>query len=177
LSAGRGQPNLESPVPDLPPPGEWLTYKAAADRLGLQPSAVAARARRARWPKRLRNDTGEAEILVPGELLATPRQRPQEGRPAPAPDSEAPKVAAAVQAAVGPLQAALERETMDRRTLQGQADALRDQLAAAQLDAARAAGKAATEAARREGAEREAADLRRQLEALQARPRRRWWWP
>lgn len=161
-----------------PPPAEWLTYKAAADRLGLQATAVAARARRAHWPKRLRNDTGEAEILVPGELLAKPPTAPQEARPAPAPDdAEAPNVADAVRAAVGPLQAALERETADRRTLQGQADALRDQLAAAQLEAAKATGSAATEAARREGAEREAADLRRQLDALQARPKRRWWWP
>lgn len=156
---------------------EWLSYRQAGERLGLQPTAVAARARRARWPKRLRNDTGEAEILVPAEVLAKPPQAPQEARPAPAPDVEAPNVGDAVRAAVGPLQAALERETMDRRTLQGQADALREQLAAARLEAAKATGTAATEAARREGAEREAADLRRQLDALQARPRRRWWWP
>jgi septal ring factor EnvC (AmiA/AmiB activator) len=69
----------------------------------------------------------------------------------------------------------LDRETQDRRTLQGQADALRDQLAAAQLDAAKATGAANTERAMREAAEARARDLQRQVEALEARPRRRWW--
>jgi len=69
----------------------------------------------------------------------------------------------------------LERETQDRRTLQRQADALRDQLAAAQLDAARATGDARTEAAKREAAETRARDLQARLDALQAKPRRRWW--
>ena len=52
------------------PPSEWLTYKAAGERLGLRPAAVAACARRDRWPMRKRNDTGEPEVEVPGVLFA-----------------------------------------------------------------------------------------------------------
>jgi hypothetical protein len=50
------------------PTSEWLTYSAAAKRLGLTPSSVAFRA--GRWPIRKRTDTGEVEIEVPGSLLA-----------------------------------------------------------------------------------------------------------
>jgi len=49
------------------PHSEWLTYSAAAERLGLTPTAVALRA--GRWPTRKRSDTGEVEIEVPGYLL------------------------------------------------------------------------------------------------------------
>jgi len=159
-----------------PQAAQWMTYKAASDRLGIQPAAVAARARRGRWPKRLRNDTGEAEILVPADAIASTPPKPPGTPAAPAPALPGPDaVADAVRAAVAPLQAMLERETQDRRTLQRQADALRDQLAAAQLDAARATGDARTEAAKREAAETRARDLQARLDALQAKPRRRWW--
>jgi hypothetical protein len=50
------------------PPSEWLTYSAAAERLGLSPSSIAFRA--GRWPIRKRSATGEVEIKVPGTLLA-----------------------------------------------------------------------------------------------------------
>jgi hypothetical protein len=154
----------------------WMTYKAAGERMGLQPSAVAARARRGRWSKRLRNDTGEAEVLVPAEALDIGRSKPPGTQADPPPATSAPTLTAdALQATLGPLQAMLDRETQDRRTLQGQADALRDQLAAAQLDAAKATGAANTERAMREAAEARARDLQRQVEALEARPRRRWW--
>lgn len=73
------------------------------------------------------------------------------------------------------LRAQVEREVADRRTLQGQADALRDQLATAQIERAEAHGIATTERARREAIEARAADLQRQVETLQAKPRR--WWP
>lgn len=155
---------------------QWMTYRAAGERMGLQPSAVAARARRGRWPKRLRNDTGEAEILVPGDALSPRPAKAPETPPTPAPATSPPSLTAdALQAALAPLQAILDRETQDRRTLQAQADALRDQLAAAQLDAAKSHGDARTEAARREAAEARAKDLQAQLDALQSRPRRRWW--
>lgn len=167
---------MTEPGPEHP---LWMTYKAAGERFGLQASAVAARARRGRWPKRLRNDTGEAEVLVPADALAPAPTRPPGTPgtpPAASPAPSAPDATAdAVRAIVGPLQAMLDRETQDRRTLQGQADALRDQLAAAQLDAAKAHGDARTEAARREAAEGKARDLQRQLDALQVKPRRRWW--
>lgn len=60
------QPDPE-PTEDL-----WLTYRAAGDRFGLTPDAVAARARRGGWPKRLRNDTGEAEVLMPPGRISPP---------------------------------------------------------------------------------------------------------
>ena len=51
------------------PASEWLTYNAAAERLGLSPAAIALRA--GRWPTRRRSDTGEVEIEVPGTLLGS----------------------------------------------------------------------------------------------------------
>jgi len=53
----------------LLPSSEWMTYRAAAGRLGLTPGLVAARARRGRWRTRPRSDTGEAEVEVPNALL------------------------------------------------------------------------------------------------------------
>ena len=50
-------------------PSRWMTYSAAAERLGLTPGLVAARARRRRWLTRTRSDTGEAEVQLPAELL------------------------------------------------------------------------------------------------------------
>jgi len=50
------------------PASEWMTYSAAAERLGVSPSSIALRA--GRWPMRKRSDTGEVEIEVPGSLLA-----------------------------------------------------------------------------------------------------------
>lgn len=159
-----------APLRDL-----WLTYAQAAERLGLRtPEAAAARARRAKWPKRIRNIDGAAEVLVPSALLAEAHKRPPgQGEPAQPPTS-APALADAVRAALAPLEAALARETQDRRTLQSQADALRDQIGTAQLDAATATGQARTERALREAAEAKARDLQSQLDQLQAR-RRRWW--
>lgn len=166
------------------PAAEWLTYQQAALRLGLRtPNAAAARARRGRWPKRIRNTDGAAEILVPGELLGTaaPNLAVQQ-RESPPPTPDAPTIADAVRAAVAPLEAALEREQaatererLDRKVLQAQADALRSELAAAMLERAQAVGAANTEQVRREAAEAKAADLQRQIEELQAKQRRRWW--
>jgi hypothetical protein len=105
----------------------WLTYKAAGERLGLQATAVAARARRGNWPKRLRNDTGEAEVLVPAEALAAPAKAPQNAAdPSPSPP-DLQSVADAVQAAVAPLEAALEHE-------RSQVTALREELATIRHD-------------------------------------------
>ena len=49
------------------PTSEWMTYSAAAERLGVSPSSIALRA--GRWPMRKRSDTGEVEIEVPGPVL------------------------------------------------------------------------------------------------------------
>ena len=51
------------------PSSRWMTYSAAAVRLGLTPGLVAARALRRRWPTRIRGDTGEAEVAVRAALL------------------------------------------------------------------------------------------------------------
>jgi hypothetical protein len=51
------------------PSSRWMTYRAAAEQLGLTPGLVAARARRGRWRTRTRSDTGEAEVEVPEALL------------------------------------------------------------------------------------------------------------
>ena len=56
-------------TPELFPSSRWMTYNAAAARLGLTPGLVAARARRGRWRTRTRSDTGEAELEVPEALL------------------------------------------------------------------------------------------------------------
>lgn len=208
------------------PAAEWLTYAQAAARLGLRtPTAAAARARRGRWPKRIRNTDNAAEVLVPGELLGTATEKPVQPRQSPAPVPEAPTGADAVRAAVAPLQAVLEaqaaelqaarttldttrgaladaqaqaaaanaradtltseaqnlraqidREVIDRRTLQGQADALRDQLASAQLKTAQATGAANTERAKREAIEQALRDTQQRLADAERRGLHRPWW-
>jgi hypothetical protein len=54
---------------ELFPSSRWMTYRAAAERLGLTERLVAARSRRGRWRTRTRSDTGEAEVEVPYALL------------------------------------------------------------------------------------------------------------
>src|ERR1700757_3493767 len=87
----------------------WLTYHQVAERLGLRTaSAAAARARRAKWPKRIRNDTLEAEVCVPAEVLAagpsTARDRrpPRDDAVVDAQTTDAQTTAEAVAAAVAP---------------------------------------------------------------------------
>jgi hypothetical protein len=150
-----------------------LPVEEAAQRLNVSVETVLRYARRNKWRKLKGNDG--VLVAVPPDMLGRPEKSPQEPPPSAPATSAPPAFAAALQAALGPLQAMLDRETQDRRTLQRQSDALRDQLAASQLDAAKATGAANTERAKREAAEARAADLQRQVEALQAKPRR--WWP
>ena len=56
-------------TPALFPSSRWMTYSAAAERLGLTPRLLAARARRGRWRTRTRGATGEAEVEIPYALL------------------------------------------------------------------------------------------------------------
>jgi len=68
-----GMLQLMSDVVSLP---TWLTYQQIAERLGLRSaSAAAARARRAKWPRRIKNDTLEAEVCVPADLVAAGPQK------------------------------------------------------------------------------------------------------
>jgi hypothetical protein len=181
----------ESPAPTPPekqPQAEWLTYREAADRLGIDPAAVAARARRGRWPKRRRNEPPQAaEVLVPGELLARGPQLAPERDPAPPAALTLAELGAAVRQIVAPLQESLDRTDAERKALQVEANGLRDQLTAAQLATARANGESTTERVKREAAEAKAKDLQdrldkvlAQFDAMQAearkpKPRRPWW--
>jgi chromosome segregation ATPase len=133
----------------------WLTYQQVAERLGLRSaSAAASRARRAKWPRRIRNDTLEAEVSVPAEVLAA---GPQRQRLPPAADADAQSAAEAVAAAVAPLRAIVETLSQELKAARATNDAMRDQLAAARAESAELKGKsAATDAA----LEREVVDRR-----------------
>jgi hypothetical protein len=79
------------------------------------------------------------------------------------------------------LQALLERETADRRTLQAQSDDLRARLAAAQLETAEARRDAEVQRAVAAAAQAHVKDLQAQVaalrDALAEPPPRPWWWP
>jgi chromosome segregation ATPase len=150
----------------------WLTYQQVAERLGLRSaSAAAARARRAKWPRRIRNDTLEAEVCVPTEVLAAgPRKVRERRQPV---DADA---AEAVAAAVAPLQTVIETLSGELQAARDSNDALREQLAIAQAQAAESKGKAdALEAALdrevidRRGLQQQVDHVRRERQAAQER--------
>lgn len=151
----------------------WLTYQQVAERLGLRSaSAAAARARRAKWPRRIRNDTLEAEVCVPAEVLAAgPRKEVRERRQPV--DADA---AEAVAAAVAPLQTIIKTLSGELKAARDSNDALREQLAIAQAQVAESKGKAdALEAALdrevidRRGLQQQADHVRRERQAAQER--------
>jgi chromosome segregation ATPase len=153
----------------------WLTYQQVAERLGLRSaSAAAARARRAKWPRRIRNDTLEAEVCVPTEVLAAgPRKMRERRQPL---DADAQTTAEAVAAAVAPLQSIIETLSGELNAARDANDALRDQLAAAQAETAELRGRsAAIEAALerevidRRGLQQQADHVRRERQAAQER--------
>ena len=164
---------LMSDVVSLP---TWLTYQQIAERLGLRSaSAAAARARRAKWPRRIKNDTLEAEVCVPADLLAAGPQKRERRQPT-ARAADATALVEAVAAAVAPLQAVIETLSRELSAARVTSDALRDQLAAAQSEAAELRGKsAANEAAlEREVFDRRALQqqtdhIRRERQAAQER--------
>jgi len=169
-----GMVQLMSDVVSLP---TWLTYQQIAERLGLRSaSAAAARARRAKWPRRIKNDTLEAEVCVPADLLAAGPQKPRERRQPSARAADATALAEAVAAAVAPLQAVIETLSRELSAARLSNDALRDQLAAAQAEAAELRGKsAANEAALerevfdRRALQQQADHSRRERQAAQER--------
>lgn len=158
-----------------------LPVEEAAQRLNVSVETVLRYARRNKWRK-LKGNDGVVLVAVPPDMLGRPGNSLQEPPP-PAPLASTPDATAdAVRAAVAPLEAALlreqaatDRERLDRKVLQAQSDALRVELATVQIERAEAHGVATTERARREAAEARAADLQRQVDALEARQRRRWW--
>jgi len=169
-----GMLQLMSDVVSLP---TWLTYQQIAERLGLRSaSAAAARARRAKWPRRIKNDTLEAEVCVPADLLAAGPQKPRERRQPTARAADATALVEAVAAAVAPLQAVIETLSRELSAARVTNDALRDQLAAAQSEAAELRGKsAANEAALerevfdRRALQQQADHIRRERQAAQER--------
>jgi hypothetical protein len=155
----------------------WLTYQEMAQRLGLRSSsAAAAKARRAKWPKRIKNDTLEAEVCVPADLLAAgPQKRPRRRQPV-GPGTDAATLIEAAAAAVAPLQALIETLSQELTAARVANDALRDQLAVAQSEAAELRGKsAANEAALerevfdRRALQQQADHIRRERQAAQER--------
>jgi chromosome segregation ATPase len=169
-----GMVQLMSDVVSLP---TWLTYQQTAERLGLRSaSAAAARARRAKWPRRIKNDTLEAEVCVPADLLAAGPQKPRERRQPTARAADATALVEAVAAAVAPLQAVIETLSRELSAARVTNDALRDQFAAAQSEAAELRGKsAANEAALerevidRRALQQQADHIRRERQAAQER--------
>ena len=174
LPNATGMVQLMSDVVSLP---TWLTYQQIAERLGLRSaSAAAARARRAKWPRRIKNDTLEAEVCVPADLLAAGPQKPRERRQPTARAADATALVEAVAAAVAPLQAVVETLSRELSAARLTNDALRDQLAAAQSEAAGLRGKsAANEAALerevfdRRALQQQADHIRRERQAAQER--------
>ncbi len=146
----------------------WLTYHQVAERMGLRTAnAAAARARRAKWPKRIRNDTLEVEVCVPAEALAAGPPKPgKESHPSDDAGETAQTTAEAVAAAVAPLQGIIESLSGELNAARAANDALREQVAAAKATTAEFRGKSqAIEAALERGlAERR--DLQQQCDHL-----------
>ena len=121
----------------------WLTYQQVAERLGLRSaSAASARARRAKWPRRIRNDTLQAEVCVPAEVLAAGPQKVRERRQPAGLDAGGQVAAEAVAAAVAPLQAIIETLSAELKAARSSNDMLREQVASSQAQAAELKGKA-----------------------------------
>jgi chromosome segregation ATPase len=160
-----------------PFPTTWLTYQQVAERLGLRSAnAAASRARRAKWPRRIRNDTLEAEVCVPTEMLAAGPQKVRARRQPVHAEADGRAAAEAVAAAVAPLQAIIETLSGELKAARDANDTLREQVANAQAESAALKGKAeALEAALdREVADRRALQqqidhVRRECQAAQER--------
>ena len=156
----------------------WLTYHQVAERMGLRTAnAAAARARRAKWPKRIRNDTLEVEVCVPAETLAAgPPKAGERSQPRDGAGESAQTTAEAVAAAVAPLQGIIESLSGELNAARGANDALRDQVAAAQATTAEFRGKStAIEAALEHGLaehrelQQQVVRLRREYQSVQER--------
>src|SRR5206468_5741299 len=129
---------------------QWLTYREAAERLGITADAVARRARRHKWPKLLPNRPGNpVRIQVPGDQFNRPTPPALPPPPdAPPPDNPPPPADAELTAALVDLQAEVARltdlaeqerriaaiERRDRLEVQRQTEELLAQVNAAQRE-------------------------------------------
>jgi hypothetical protein len=143
----------------------WLTYREAADALGLpSPAAAKLRAKRGRWPKRQGND-GLVRVQIPEGT--TPHRphidpvSPKADDPVSIPDR--PRFDAALQALREQLTAAGERETR-----------LATQLASAEARADAAMTDVGHERARADRAIAAFESLAQRLEAIAAAKRPSW---
>jgi hypothetical protein len=99
-------------------PGEWLTYKVAAERWGIDPKAVYRRVKRGRAKGRRNPDTGASEVWVPaaeepGSISSISNEdRKEEPRSLAAPDPE--RFALAIEASIGRALSPLH-ETIDKQ--------------------------------------------------------------
>jgi chromosome segregation ATPase len=160
-----------------PFPTTWLTYQQVAERLGLRSaSAAASRARRAKWPRRIRNDTLEAEVCVPTEVLAAGPQKVRERRQPAGAEADSRAAAEAVAAAVAPLQSIIETLSGELKAARDANDALREQIANAQAESAALKGRAEAleaalgrEVADRRTLQQQIEHVRREYQAAQGR--------
>jgi chromosome segregation ATPase len=154
-----------------------LTYQQVAERLGLRSaSAAASRARRAKWPKRIRNDTLEAEVCVPTELLAAGPRKVRARRQPVTAEADGRAAAEAVAAAVAPLRAIIETLSGELKAARDSNDSLREQVATAQAESAALKGKAEAleaaldhEVADRRTLQQQIDHVRRECQAAQER--------
>jgi hypothetical protein len=97
---------------------QWLTYAALAERLGVTPEAVRARAIRGHW-RRQAGNYGKALVLAPSEILHAPVQHPINGRSTPVRKPSDQATLAALRAHIDTLKADNERLTGDNERLHG----------------------------------------------------------
>ena len=137
--------------------GQWKTYREIATTLGVSVEAARRRALRGKWARTLGND-GMTRVRPPDDL--SPPRAP-DVRPDAVPDASA-------------LVTALENHI---KTLQGENDALRQQLRAEADRLAAAEARAAQEAEKVGQAIAAFASLADRLDAMAEANQRRSWWP
>jgi hypothetical protein len=120
--------------------------------------------------RRIRNDTLEAEVCVPAEVLAAGPQKLRERHQPVGPVAlNAATLTKAVAAAVAPLQVLIDALSAELKAARAANHSLRDQLAVAQCETAELRGKSAANAA---ALEREVVDRRDlQQQGHRRRPR------
>jgi hypothetical protein len=123
----------------------WLTYKQAADKLGVSPQAVRQKAIRGRW-LRTRSNSGQALIQVPEQAYAVSGHR---------------------------VRTPSDQALTD--ALKAHVETLKAQLAAAESRLGDAAVDLATERARTSAAISAFAALAERLDQLAAERTRPWW--
>jgi len=147
----------------------WLTYREAAHQLNISEAAVAARARRRKWPKLQPNRRGAAvRIQVPIEQSSGSRLD--------SPTSDNELRVRALDAAAQRLSGLVEQERLisyverrDRLEAQRQTALFRGQLRVAQSECAAAQRRLVD-------AEIRVSELTSELDAARTQLGRRWWW-